>query len=90
MDRESYKISIEELTTIRDEIDSRIQVLREENGLTLSDTFEEILKKTLEELEIIIDDRSENDDDQSLWTILTELRRLEENIISSLRADYSE
>ena len=90
MDRESYKISIEELTTIRDEIDRRIQTLREENGLTLSDTFEEILKKTLKELEIIIDDRSENDDDQSLWTILTELRRLEENIISSLRADYSE
>ena len=90
MDRESYKISIEELTTIRDEIDSRIQVLREENGLTLSDTFEEILKKTLKELEIIIDDRSENDDDQSLWKILTELRRLEEKIISSLRADYSE
>ena len=80
-----YKLTIEELTTIRNEIDSRIKTLREENGVDLSDIFEAVLEKTLEELQTIINDRNDNDDDPSLWKILFELRRLESNVLRYLR-----
>ena len=85
MDKNSYEISIEELEALKKSIEARISEIREENGVDFSDTFDELLKNSVDGLKKLIDDRIENDDDQSLWKIAAEIQHLEVKIFNTLR-----
>lgn len=85
MNKNSYEISIEELEALKKSIEARISKIREENGVDFSDTFDELLKNFIVGLNKLIDDRIENDDDQSLWKIATVIQHLEVKIFNTLR-----
>ena len=85
MNKNSYEISIKELEALKKSIEARISEIREENGVDFSDTFEELLKNSIDGLKKLIDDRIENDDDQSLWKIAAEIQHLEVKIFNTLR-----
>ena len=85
MNKNSYEISIKELEALKKSIEARISEIREENGVDFSDTFEELLKNSIDGLKKLIDDRIENDDNQSLWRIAAEIQHLEVKIFNTLR-----
>ena len=85
MNKNSYEISIEELEALKKSIEARISEIREENGVDFSDTFEELLKNSIDGLKKLIDDRIENDDEKSLWNISVEIQHLEVKIFNTLR-----
>jgi len=85
MNKNSYEISIEELEALKKSIEARISEIREENGVDFSDTFDELLKNSIDGLKKLIDDRIENDDEKSLWNISVEIQHLEVKIFNTLR-----
>ena len=79
---DAYQAKINELKMLRDNIDTRIEELREEAGIEVD--FEDELQAILAELCVIIKNRSENEDVHALWDILQELHAHSKNIMSAL------
>ena len=85
MDVKSYKICIEELEAVKSSIDEKIRQIREENGIDMSDAFDEKFSGVICELKKLIVDRRENEDVHTLWEIQTELYNVQATILSDLK-----
>lgn len=81
MEVNSYSLSIAELETILDVVKLRLNTLREESG---EDHFTVRLERAIAELGTLVDDRCENEDTATLWSILYELRALLSRIMNKL------
>ena len=73
---------INELKQMRDVIDTRIEAIKKESGITTD--FEDELQSTMSELQAIVDDRIANEDVHTLWDILWKVKAVNDKIIHGL------
>ena len=81
MEINSYKLSIAELESILAVVNTRLEQLRGESG---DDNFEARLNSAVDELRALIIDRCENEDVDTLWKIVYDLRALLSRIMNKL------
>ena len=73
--------AISELRVLRANIDERIRILLEKNGV---DTFEASFDEVIDELKALINDRCENEDDETLWEMHYAIHALLSRITNQL------
>ena len=75
-------VKIEELEELKSRIEQRIKELREHAGITAN--FHERLKFVREDILELFVDRTEEDDDQSIWDMVCMLRTLTNECLTYL------
>ena len=83
MTPEVCKVKIEELEELQISIAQRIKELRDHAGLAIG--FYEQLSAAKDDILRLMEDRFDEDDDDSVWCIITMLRGLEDACIKFLR-----
>lgn len=78
---------IQELEHLQSFVTARIVELKKEAGITTD--FEDELEATMTELDMLVEDRSANEDVHTLWTILRRLQGFT-NTITKVLHDLSE